>query len=59
MLLLLSIYVVLRALWKTDVYLISTLVTKNLYYYSYYYYSYYYYHYYYYSVNFGRWLLYA
>jgi len=32
MLLLLLIYVVLRALWKIDVYLISTLVNKNLYY---------------------------
>jgi len=26
-------YVVLRALWKIDVYLISTLVNKSLYYY--------------------------
>jgi len=33
MLLLLLIYVVLRALWKIDVYLISTLVNKSLYYY--------------------------
>jgi len=32
MLLLLLIYVVLRALWKKDVYLISTLVNKSLYY---------------------------
>ena len=32
MLLLLLIYVVLRALWKIDVYLISTLVNKSLYY---------------------------
>jgi len=32
-LLLLLIYVVLRALWKIDVYLISTLVNKSLYYY--------------------------
>ena len=37
MLLLLLIYVVLRALWKIDVYLISTLVNKSLYYYYYYY----------------------
>jgi len=36
MLLLLFIYVVLRALWKIDVYLISTLVNKTLYYYLYY-----------------------
>ena len=35
MLLLLLIYVVLRALWKIDVYLISTLVNKSLYYYYY------------------------
>jgi len=28
-------YVVLRALWKIDVYLISTLVNKSLYYYYY------------------------
>ena len=35
MLLLLLIYVVLRALWKKDVYLISTLVNKSLYYYYY------------------------
>ena len=28
-----SCYVVLRALWKIDVYLISTLVNKSLYYY--------------------------
>jgi len=33
MLLLLLNYVVLRALWKIDVYLISTLVNKSLYYY--------------------------
>ena len=33
MLLLLLIYGVLRALWKIDVYLISTLVNKSLYYY--------------------------
>jgi len=32
MLLLLLIYVVLRALWKIYVYLISTVVNKNLYY---------------------------
>jgi len=32
MLLLLLNYVVLRALWKIDVYLISTLVNKSLYY---------------------------
>ena len=32
MLLLLLIYVVLRALWKIDVYLISTLVNKSIYY---------------------------
>jgi len=32
MLLLLLNYVVLRALWKIDVYLISTLVNKRLYY---------------------------
>jgi len=37
MLILLLIYVVLRALWKIDVYLISTLVSKSLYYYYYYY----------------------
>jgi len=36
MLLLLLIYVVLMALWKTDVYLISTLVNKSLYYQYYY-----------------------
>jgi len=30
MLLLLLIYVVLRALWKIDVYIISTLVNKSL-----------------------------
>jgi len=30
-------YVVLRALWKIDVHLISTLVNKSLYYYYYYY----------------------
>ena len=29
-------YVVLRALWKLDVHLISTLVNKSLYYYYYY-----------------------
>ena len=40
MLLLLLIYVVLRALWKIDVYLISTRVNKSLYYYHYYYYYY-------------------
>ena len=40
MLLLLLNYVVLRALWKIDVYLISTLVDKSLYYYYYYYYYY-------------------
>ena len=34
MLLLLLIYVVLRDLWKIDVYLISTLVNKSLYYYG-------------------------
>jgi len=34
MLLLLLTYVVLRALWKIDVYLMSTLVNKGLYYYS-------------------------
>jgi len=33
---LLLIYVVLRALWKIDVYLISTLVNKSLYYYYHY-----------------------
>jgi len=33
MLLLLLNYVVLRALWKIDVHLISTLVNKSLYYY--------------------------
>ena len=38
MLLLLLNYVVLRALWKIDVYLISTLVNKYIYYYYYYYY---------------------
>jgi len=38
MLLLLLIYVVLRALWKIDVYLISTLVNKSPYYCYYYYY---------------------
>jgi len=32
---------VLRALWKIDVHLISTLVNKSLYYYYYYYYYYY------------------
>jgi len=37
MLLLLLTYVVLRALWKIDVYLINTLVNKSLYhYYNYY-----------------------
>ena len=36
MLLLLLNYVVLRALWKIDVYLISALVNKSLYYYYYY-----------------------
>jgi len=36
-LLLLLNYVVLRALWKIDVNLISTLVNKSLYYYLYYY----------------------
>jgi len=36
-LLLLLNQVVLRALWKIDVYLISTLVNKSLYYYNYYY----------------------
>ena len=35
MLLLLLSYVVLRALWKIDVHLISTLVNKSLYYYHY------------------------
>jgi len=30
----LLIYVVLRALWKIDVYLISTLVNKSLYYFT-------------------------
>ena len=35
MLLLLLNYVVLRALWKIDVHLISTLVNKSLYYYYY------------------------
>jgi len=38
MLLLLLIHVVSRALWKIDVYLISTLVNKSLYYYYFYYY---------------------
>jgi len=37
MLLLLLNYVVLGALWKIDVHLISTLVNKSLYYYYYYY----------------------
>ena len=37
MVLLLLNHVVLRALWKIDVYLISTLVNKSLYYYYYYY----------------------
>ena len=36
MLLLLLNYVVLGALWKIDVHLISTLVNKSLYYYYYY-----------------------
>jgi len=36
MLSLLLNYVVLWALWKIDVYLISTLVNNNLYYYYYY-----------------------
>ena len=36
MLLLLLNYVALRALWKIDVHLISTLVNKSLYYYLYY-----------------------
>ena len=35
MVLLLLNYVVLRALWKIDVHLISTLVNKSLYYYYY------------------------
>ena len=35
MLLLLLNYVLLRALWKIDVHLISTLVNKSLYYYYY------------------------
>ena len=39
MLLLLLNYVVLRALWKIDEHLISTLVNKILYYYYYYYYD--------------------
>jgi len=39
-------YVVLRALWKIDVHLISTLINKSLYYYYYHYYYYYYYYYY-------------
>jgi len=43
MLLLLLNYVVLWALWKIDVHLISTLVNKSLYYYYYYYYYYFYY----------------
>ena len=34
MLLLLLNYVVLRALWKIDVHLISTLVNKSIYYYT-------------------------
>jgi len=38
MFLLLLNYVWLRALWKIDVHLISTLVNKSLYYYYYYYY---------------------
>jgi len=38
MLLLLLNCVVLRALWKIDVHLISTLVNNSLYYYHYYYY---------------------
>jgi len=37
MLLVLLNYVVLRALWNKDVYLISTLVNNSLYYYYYYY----------------------
>jgi len=41
MLLLLLNYVVLRALRKIDVHLISTLVNKSLYYYYYYYYYFY------------------
>ena len=45
MLLLLLNYVVLRALWEIDVYLISTLVNKSLHYY-YYYLSFIYYYYY-------------
>ena len=45
MLLLLLIYVVLRALWEKDVYLISTLVNKSLYYYYYYLLLIYYYYY--------------
>jgi len=40
MLLLLLNYVVLRALWKIDEHLISTLVNKSLYNYYYYYYYY-------------------
>ena len=36
MLLLLLNYAVLRALWKIDVYLTSTLVNKSIYYYYYY-----------------------
>jgi len=36
MLLLLLNYVELRAIWKINVYLISTLVNKSLYYYHYY-----------------------
>ena len=38
-LLLLLSHVVLRALWKIDVHLISTLVNKSLYYYYYYYHT--------------------
>ena len=44
MLLLLLTYVVLRALWKIDVYLMSTLVNKGLNYYYYYYAQHYYSH---------------
>ena len=40
MLLLLLNYVVLRALWKIDVHLISTLVNKSIYYYLFFYYYY-------------------
>jgi len=41
MLLLVLDSVVLRALWKLNIHLISTLVDKGLYYYYYYYYYYY------------------